>query len=236
MKAEARAYPVHLILLAAILWAGLISAGRADTMLVPTPNADLRIPIVSQQTARFLSTIKQEHDNSCGSAALATLLTYHYDFPVEEKPIFRSMYEKGNQESIRRDGFSLLDMKRYLEENGFRADGFRFSLDKLAEIGVPAITLVNDDGYRHFVVVKGVDRQYVLLGDPAKGTRAMSRARFEHDWNGIVFVIRNKRNIGAAHFNNKNEWKLAVQAPMDDVLQRQGIATFALSLPGPYEY
>lgn len=210
--------------------------GHAGTMLVPTPVGDLRVPVISQQENRFLKTVKQERDNSCGSAALATLLTYHYGLPVEEKTIFRAMYEQGNQESIRRDGFSLLDLKRYLDQNGFRADGFRMPLDKLAEIGVPAIVLINDEGYRHFVVIKGIDPRYVLVGDPAKGTRAMPRARFERDWNGIVFVIRNKRSIGAAHFNAPEEWKLAAQAPLDQVLAREGIASFTLSLPGTYEY
>jgi len=205
-------------------------------MLVPVPTGDLRVPVISQQESRFLKTVKQERDNSCGSAALATLLTYHYEFPVEEKTIFRAMYEQGNQESIRRDGFSLLDLKRYLEQNGFRADGFRMPLDKLAEIGIPAIVLINDEGYRHFVVIKGVEPRYILIGDPAKGTRALPRARFERDWNGIVFVIRNKRNTGAAHFNVAEEWKLAAQAPLDQVLAREGVASFMLSLPGANEY
>ena len=47
------------------------------------------------------------------------------------------------------------------------------------EEGLPAIVLLNDRGYRHFVVVKGLRDGRVLLGDLARGTRAMSRARFE---------------------------------------------------------
>ena len=237
MKSEA-VYSLSraLVVLAILLLPCLPRSGGAETMLVPVPTGDLRVPVISQQESRFLKTVKQERDNSCGSAALATLLTYHYEFPVEEKTIFRAMYEQGNQESIRRDGFSLLDLKRYLEQNGFRADGFRMPLDKLAEIGIPAIVLINDEGYRHFVVIKGVEPRYILIGDPAKGTRALPRARFERDWNGIVFVIRNKRNTGAAHFNVAEEWKLAAQAPLDQVLAREGVASFMLSLPGANEY
>lgn len=229
----------HAYSIAAAALALLLLAPRADaagTLLLPTPAGDLRFSVISQQESRFLRTIKQERDNSCGSAALATLLTYHYEFPVKEDSVFRAMYEKGNQESIRRDGFSLLDIKRYLEENGFRADGFRFSLDKLAELGVPAITLINDEGYRHFVVIKGIGPRHVLLGDPAKGSRMVTRERLEKEWNGIAFVIRNKRQTGAAHFNDREEWKWVAQAPLQEVVSRDGIAAFALSLPGPYEY
>ena len=61
---------------------------------------------------------------------------------------------------------------------------------------MPAIVLLNDRGYRHFVVVKGLRNVRVLLGDPARGTRAMSRARFEALWdNRVLFVIHNRREI-----------------------------------------
>ena len=49
-------------------------------------------------------------------------------------------------------------------------------LDKLREERVPAIALVTENGYHHFVVVKGFDGERVLIGDPASGTRAVTRA------------------------------------------------------------
>lgn len=208
----------------------------AGTQFISTPNVNLRIPITSNQEARFRSTIKQERDFSCGSAAVATLLTYHYEFPVNEHDVFSFMYRNGDQQQIKRDGFSLLDMKHYLEAKGFGADGFRLPLDELAKIGVPAITLIDDDGYRHFVVIKGIAGRYVLLGDPARGTRAMARNRFEKIWNGLAFVIRNKREVASAYFNRAEEWRVVARAPLDTVLPRQGIAGLLLSLPGPYEF
>lgn len=214
-----------------------ISQVVAGTQYILTPNVNLHIPIVSAKEARFQSTVKQERDYSCGSAAVATLLTYHYEFTVNEHDVFSYMYRNGDQQQIKRYGFSLLDMKHYLESKGFDAEGFRLPLDELAQIGVPAITLINDDGYSHFVVIKGIDRHYVLLGDPARGTRAMTRSRFEKMWNGgIIFVIRNKREIASAHFNLSKDWRVAARAPLDTVLPRQGIAGFLLSLPGPYEF
>ena len=217
-------------------WLCYASVATAGTQVFSTPDVQLRVPVTSYQEGRFKSTIKQERDYSCGSAAVATLLTYHYEFPVSEHDVFMHMYEKGDQQQIRRDGFSLLDMKRYLEAEGFRADGFRLSLDELAQIGVPAITLINDNGYRHFVVIKGVERRYVLLGDPARGTRAMARNRFEKMWNGITFIIRTHRLIATNHFNRPEEWQLTARAPIWTTAPRQSIASLLLNLPRPYEF
>ena len=220
----------------AVMYGCCTTSGLAGTQYISTPNVSLRVPVTSYHEARFLSTVKQEKDFSCGSAAVATLLTYHYEHPVSEHDVFDYMYRHGDQEQIKRYGFSMLDMKKYLESRGFPADGFRLPLDELAKIGVPAITLINDDGYNHFVVIKGIDKHYVLLGDPAKGTRAMDRNRFEKIWNGLAFVIRNKTNVASTHFNSAEEWRVTARAPLDTVLPRQGVAALFLSLPGPYEF
>lgn len=55
-------------------------------------------------------------------------------------------------------------------------------LDTLASAGVPAIALINFNGYRHFVVIKGIREDGVLLRDPALGLRTLPRAQFESMW------------------------------------------------------
>ena len=57
---------------------------------------------------------------------------------------------------IRSAGFSLLDMRSFLARRGSRAEGVRLPLDKLAEAGVPAVALVDTNGYRHFVLLRGI--------------------------------------------------------------------------------
>ena len=90
----------------------------------------LSIPVISIREAKFKSVIQQQFDYSCGSAALATLLSFHYDRPTTEAQTFEKMFEVGDQDAIRRSGFSLLDMKNYLDTLDMRADGFRISLDE----------------------------------------------------------------------------------------------------------
>lgn len=214
---------------------GAASLVEADMVVVPgVSGGSFTVnKVTSLKEARYRSTIRQKYDFSCGSAALATLLAYHYQDSVTEQEVFKWMYDHGDQAKIRREGFSLLDMKNYLEANGYRADGFYVSLDKLAEVGVPAIVLVNIKGYRHFVVVKGVTDKRVLVGDPSAGTRIIPRDEFQKMWNGLVFIIRNKSILSQNNFNRMEEWRrVREKAPLGLALRDRDLASITMLLPG----
>lgn len=191
---------------------------------------------IRHQTA-FRTTLHQQYDFSCGSAAVATLLAYHYGEPVDEATVFQWMYASGDQAKIRREGFSLLDMKRYLEHAGYRADGVRVSLDELARVSVPAIALISDQGYRHFVVVKGLrdsratpGDSRVALGDPAIGGRIVSRGQFESMWVGGIFLVI-RSHLDVARFNAAADWSTQLAAPVALGVARDSMATFSLGIP-----
>jgi predicted double-glycine peptidase len=193
------------------------------------------VPAVSIKEAKFSAMIRQQYDFSCGSAALSTLLTFHYRFPVNEQTVFEEMFAQGEQEKIKTEGFSLLDMKRYLEAHGYEADGFEAPLDKLASAGIPAIVLINENGYNHFVVIKGVRDQRVLIGDPSGGTRALPRQAFEALWvNQILFVISNRQDMAA--FNQASDWSVAVQAPIGSGINRQGLSQLVIPKFGSADF
>lgn len=197
--------------------------------------ASFVVPVTSLKEARFRGTVRQQYDFSCGSAALATLLSQHYDFPVTEQEIFRDMFARGDQPRIRREGFSLLDMKRYLATRGFTADGFEQALDKLAQARLPAIVLVAENGYRHFVVIKGLQGQRVLLGDPAGGTRALPRQAFEAIWqNRLLFVIHGRP--GTPHFNETADWRVAPQAMLAEGIVRDSLRDVTLPKLGASDF
>ena len=224
-----------LLMLCLPLLGGVASpgAGAADIGAFGTR---FEVPLVSMREARFQRTLHQQYDFSCGSAAVATLLTHHYADPVTEEFVFEQMYQQGDQQKIRKEGFSLLDIKRFLASRGFLADGFQLPLDKLAEAGFPAIVLVAEQGYRHFVGVKGRGQSRVLFGDPAGGTRAMPRASFEAIWQGrLLFVIHGRVTpsapgpvategaMQAARFNDADDWRAAPQAPLGLAISRSGL-------------
>lgn len=226
--------------LASILAALIVSCPAAECLAdkVNLPyemGGAYSLPITSMKGARFRAMIRQQYDFSCGSAALSTLLTYHYGFNVNEETVFVAMYEKGDQPKIRRDGFSLFDMKRYLENQGFQADGFEAPLEKLESAGIPAIVLINENGYNHFVVIKGIREGRVLIGDPSGGTRALSQPAFERLWtNGILFVISNRQDV--AKFNVAAEWNALPRAPIANGINRDGLAGIVIPKAGPSDF
>ena len=219
-------------LLTGALGASASPAGRVE---IPVQSGGaFSVPVVSMKEQRFQKTLHQQYDFSCGSAALATLLTHHYNFPVSEQDVFREMFTRGDQAKIKKEGFSLLDIKNYLANHGFDADGYVAELDKLSVAKVPAIVLVKEQGYYHFVVVKGLRDGRVLIGDPSSGTRAISRSKFaEIRANNILFVIKNKLEM--AQFNTDRDWQAAPASPIAAGHHR-GTADYNLAKRGPADF
>lgn len=170
--------------------------------------------VTSFQAQKFAAVIPQHFDYSCGSAALATLLTYSYDIPVRELPVFRSMVLHGNRALIQKYGFSLLDMKDYLARHHLASAGFRAPIAKLKAVGVPAIVLIDEYGYRHFVVLTGIENGRVLLADPAVGMRSERIGAFKSQWSGIFFLILNRPAVAKANFNLRRNWATSPGAPL----------------------
>ena len=227
--------PMRSLLLSFALLAEMASGSAQIAHLPSMGSGDFRVPVTSMREARWSSTLQQQYDFSCGSAAVATLLTHQYGYFITEQSVFQEMYAHGDQQKIQREGFSLLDMKRVLALHGFEADGFEQPLEKLNEARVPAIVLINENGYHHFVVIKGLQADRVLVGDPALGTRAVARQKFDASWqNRVLFVIHNRMDI--ARFNRQADWRVALRAPISDSLNRDTAAGIALPRLGPGDF
>jgi len=207
----------------------------AGTVVTPIEAGGVfMVPTLSLKESRFERTVHQQYDFSCGSAAIATLLTHHYNAPVSEQQVFQTMYQLGDQARIKREGFSLLDMKQYLAKLGFEAEGYVAKLDVLQKAQVPAIALTREHGYLHFVVIKGLRGNRVLVGDPSAGTRAVSRQTFEKNWvNGVLFVVRSHTEL--ARFNADQDWRVAPPAPIGGVVGA-GAADATLMRRGPNDH
>lgn len=132
-------------------------------------------------------TVVQEWDLSCGAAALATVLSYQYDDPVPEREIAKALIRR--EEYIARpelvwlrQGFSLLDLKRYVDQRGYEGVGYgQLTIENLIE-HAPIMVPVNFKGYNHFVVFRGMLGDRVLMSDPAWGDRTMRLGKFENAW------------------------------------------------------
>jgi uncharacterized protein len=182
------------------------------------------------QELKYRTVIRQKYDFSCGSAALATLLSYHYNIPTKETAVFSDMWEHGDKEKIEHNGFSMLDMQEYLARQGLQSNGYRSTLSRVLQANVPGLVLLNFSGYMHFVVIEGVKDGRVLVADPALGTRALSTEEFQKDWNGIFFVVLNDPQKARETFNSDADWAAQPRAPMGLAQNGANLSNMLLSL------
>lgn len=149
-------------------------------------------PVRSYQEIRQARVVHQHWDNSCGSAALSTLLSYYYGDKVSEALVITSILHRTDPQKVRaRGGFSLLDLKRFVESRGYQGKGYAgLTLEEMAGMGMPAIVPVRIQEYDHFVLYRGILGNRVVLSDPISGTMTMKADRFQEIWkNGIAFIV-----------------------------------------------
>ncbi len=172
-----------------------VAQGINKTFQAVTSKAPpLRITVIKDEPVRSMlemrhhDVIIQSWDLSCGAAALATLLKYEWGDPVTEKQVAQGLMGR-RKEYIQhpnlvqiREGFSLLDLKRYVEAHGFKGEGFgQLEFNDLIE-DAPIMVPVDALGYNHFVIFRGVMGDRVLLADPAWGNRTMTIEKFKRMW------------------------------------------------------
>jgi len=146
-------------------------------------------PVQSIRERRFANIVQQKTDFSCGAAALATLLKQAYWLDVDEAHIIEGMLAHSDQDQVRVQGFSMLDMKRYVESLGMRARGYRIPPESLASVSVPVVVLMDIRGYKHFVVMQRANNDWVYVGDPVLGNKRYKFDDFVKGWNGIIFAV-----------------------------------------------
>lgn len=225
---------------AIVLGASMMLAGCASKPVPRTGSTlslsagDYALPVKSMAERRFLTVVRQHYDFSCGSAALATLLHYHYGDLQNEQTIFVGMWQEGDREQIKRFGFSLLDMKRYLNARGIKADGYEVTLQDIQKTGIPGIVLIELRGYKHFVVVKGVEGGQVLVGDPSFGIRLIDAKQFNSMWNGILFAIGDAADQGKRSFGRDEEWALVARSRATLLMEPASLQALRLTRAPPY--
>jgi predicted double-glycine peptidase len=140
--------------------------------------------------------VRQGWDYSCGSAALATLLSTP-DEPVTEKEILLEALSGLTEEEEHQTmeaGLTLLDLHKVVEGRGLRAAGYRVEPAFLSKITRPVVVFIKPGGYRHFAVMRGIRGDRVFLADPARGNVRLPIWKFLKMWqdeegNGVIFLV-----------------------------------------------
>ncbi len=183
---------LRFVLTVVMMSLGLPFVPARAQVLIKLPEKQGSKPIRTLKDLRDEGVVRQRWDMSCGAAALSTILTYDFNDNTPEAAIVVWLLHRLNPVRVRaRGGFSLLDLKRFAQARGYTAEGFSgMSLEDLASQKSSVITPIHFKGFDHFVVVKGIVGDRVILADPGFGNVTMRTGRFMKIWkNGIVFII-----------------------------------------------
>jgi predicted double-glycine peptidase len=165
---------------------GLLPIIGTGLLLVGGP-ATAREPVRSLLEMRTERVVVQEWDLSCGAAALTTILNYQFGDTVTEREVAIGLIGQErylrNPDLVRlQSGFSLLDLKRYVEGRGYVGVGLGgLDLEDLVAMA-PMLVPISRQGYDHFVVFRGMMGNRVLLADPSFGSVTMPIEKFERLW------------------------------------------------------
>lgn len=151
--------------------------------------------------------ILQNLDYSCGAAALATVLRHGFGVDVTERELISLIFvfgqtpKAGIKKYFKRQGFTLLDLKRAARAKGYPSIGYKgMELQDLTDIlsvdRLPILVPIRPLGYNHFVVLKGIYGSRVYMADPAFGNKSMKIHQFLDIWiDGIGFIIKPKPTL-----------------------------------------
>jgi len=134
------------------------------------PKHRFRRHVTSWTGLRKENVVMQQRDYSCGAAALATLIRYHWGDDVTETQLLLEVVRMLTVEEMTErieNGLALTDLRRLAVRIGYLSTIGRLEFEKLRESKIPLIVGIVVNDFDHFVVYRGTDGYYVYLADPA---------------------------------------------------------------------
>jgi predicted double-glycine peptidase len=184
----------------------LANAQASAPFTAGTARVEMRVQ--SMKAMRDAGVVRQGHDYSCGSAALATIFTYGLNDRIGEEEILRAILTPLSPQELgelQKRGLSLFDLQKFSNSRGYKAQGFRVAAEQIAKLSRPVIVFVKPAGYNHFAVLKGVRGGRAFLADPSLGNVRMPLYRFLDMWadqtgRGVVFAVERAEGAWPASY------------------------------------
>ena len=144
---------------------------------------------------RKSNIVMQQRDYSCGAAALATLIRYYWGDPVTEELFLaelETMLSSAELYDRMENGLALTDLRSVAVRTGYLATMGRISFSELTESKIPLVVGIVVDDYKHFVVFRGFDGEWVYLADPTRGNIRVPSWKFMCQWqrNAVLVVVK----------------------------------------------
>ena len=146
---------------------------------------------------RNADVVRQQFEESCGAAALATLINM---IDAGQKLDEASVLDKlGNTT----DMVSFSALSKAASELGYENAAYKMTREVFEKLTVPLLVKVEDDPkYPHFIVVLNHVGDFVTIFDPSFGRYVSTKREFYRIWDldngGYGLILRPKRTAFAA--------------------------------------
>ena len=135
--------------------------------------------------SKLKGTVLQGYEESCGAAALASIMTL-YGRETTEMEIIDKISKT--------DMLSFAQMARVAGEFGFMAAGYSLEPEQFEKLTLPVIVRIdNREEFSHFVVVTNHDGDFVSIFDPSFGYYIEHKKAFFDWWSkdgrGVVLAV-----------------------------------------------
>jgi predicted double-glycine peptidase len=141
---------------------------------------------------KYQYTVRQRRDFTCGAAALATMLKFHYDMPVTEEMLFfmiASRYKPTEFRAKAEAGFSFEDLIFVSSQLGFNSQAAIVPLGELTKLNGPIIIKIDWREIDHFVVLRKKTADLAYVSDPLVGDIAFNNSEFESAFKGEALAV-----------------------------------------------
>jgi len=137
-----------------------------------------------------LPSILQAEAAECGIACIAMITSYH-GYTCDLQSLRKSFGSSARGTSLQ----TIMDLADSLQ---LTSRAVRIDMEELSDLSLPAILHWN---FNHFVVLKVVTRQSLVIHDPAAGIRKYSREQAGHRFTGIALELTPRSSFvtGSAH-------------------------------------
>ena len=149
------------------------------------------VPLMFGQR-RQLPLILQDESAECGHACVAMISNF-FGHKLD-------LFAMRNVSNTTNRGTNLLEINQLFERLGFMTRALRVPIEELHFIQCPAILHWN---LNHFVVLKKVRKNDVIIHDPAIGVRHCSMHEVSQSFTGIVLEVNKSADFKAIRNNDK---------------------------------
>lgn len=128
-------------------------------------------------------TYVKQHDMTDCAAACISMISKHYGLKLSIMKIRKAAMTDAK-------GTNILGIKKASEELGFDCKAYRGTKENLNKnLKFPFIAHIQNDGLLHYVVVHAIQKDKVIVADPARGIVKYTIEEFSEFWSGVLVFL-----------------------------------------------